>query len=154
VKRAIGIPGDHIRFVDKQLILNGQPAAEPYAVHLSGSVPYRDNFPSFASPDLRPRALEMLADHVVNGELVVPAGYIFAMGDNRDNSDDSRYWGLVPRDSIEGTPLVVYWSFDAPTEDLVNPNITVDHVTDMVLHFFSKTRWSRTMKLVHGYKLG
>jgi signal peptidase I len=153
VKRAIGVPGDRIRFVNKQLILNGKPAAEPYAAHLPTSEAYRDNFPSFAPQDLRPRALEMLAEHVVNGELVVPPGFIFAMGDNRDNSDDSRFWGLVPRDYIHGTPLVIYWSFDAPTEDLINPNITVDHIADMVLHFFSKTRWSRTMRLVHGYRL-
>lgn len=153
VKRAIGVPGDRIRFVNKQLILNGKPVAEPYAVHLPGSDWYRDNFPSFAPPGLRPRAMEMLQEHVVNGELVVPSGFILALGDNRDNSDDSRFWGLVPRDSIKGTPVVVYWSFDAPTEDLINPNISVDHVTDMVLHFFSKTRWGRTMKLVHGYPL-
>jgi signal peptidase I len=154
VKRAIGVPGDHIRLVNKQLFLNGKAVAEPYAVHREGSAPYRDNFPASAAPDLRPRAQEMLADHVVNGELVVPPGFIFAMGDNRDNSDDSRYWGLVPRDSIRGTPLVVYWSFDAPEEALENPNIGLDHVEDVVLHFFSKTRWSRMFHLVHGYPLG
>ena len=153
VKRAIGLPGDRIRLVDKQLMLNGKAVREPYAVHLPGSDPYRDNFPSFASAGLRPRALEMISEHVVNGELVVPQGYVFAMGDNRDNSDDSRYWGLVARDTIKGTPLVIFWSFDAPTEQLSDPNIRVDHISDMVLHFFSKTRWNRTMKLVHSYRL-
>ncbi len=154
VKRAIGLPGDHIRFENKQLILNGKAVAEPYAVHLPMSNAYADNFPAYAPPDLRPRARQMLDDYVVNGELVVPAGFVLALGDNRDNSDDSRLWGLVPYDSIEGTPLVVYWSFDAPTEDLLNNNISIDHVSDIVLHFFSKTRWNRTMKLVHGYRLG
>jgi signal peptidase I len=95
----------------------------------------------------------MLENNVVNGELVVPPGCIFAMGDNRDNSLDSRYWGFVPRENIEGTPLAVYWSFDAPEEDLINPNIGLDHAMDVALHFFSKTRWSRTLKLVHGYPL-
>ncbi len=154
VKRAIGIPGDRIRFENRQFILNGKPVAEPYVVHLPVTNPYLDNFPSYPPPDLRPRARQMLDDHVVNGELVVPEGFILALGDNRDNSDDSRLWGLVARDSIEGTPLVIYWSFDAPEEDLVNPNITVDHVADVVLHFFSKTRWKRTMTLLHGYRLG
>ncbi len=153
VKRAIGIPGDHIRFEHKQLILNGKPVAEPYAVHLPLTNPYLDNFPATPPPDLRPRAQEMLREHVVEGELVVPQGFVLALGDNRDNSDDSRLWGLVPRDYIQGTPLVIYWSFDAPGEALSNPNISADHVADMVLHFFSKTRWGRTMKLIHGYRL-
>lgn len=153
VKRAIGVPGDRIRFENKQLILNGKAVAEPYTVHLPGTDPYRDNFPAYAYSGLRPRALEMLSEHVVNGELVVPKGYIFAMGDNRDNSDDSRYWGLVPRDSISGTPLVIYWSFDAPTEQLVDRNLNFDHVSDVVLHFFTKTRWSRMFRLVHSYPL-
>jgi signal peptidase I len=59
----------------------------------------------------------------------------------------------VPRDYINGTPLVIFWSFDAPTADLINPNVGIDHISDMVLHFFSKTRWNRSFKLVHGYKL-
>jgi signal peptidase I len=155
VKRAIGVPGDHIRFVNQQLILNGKPVNEPYTLH-SAAYPdlYRDNFPT-APPNmpLRPRAAEMLENHVVNGELVVPPGFVFAMGDNRDDSDDSRYWGLVPRQNIEGTPLIIYWSFEAPTQDLTNGNIGLDHIIDVVIHFPTKTRWSRTFKLIHGYPL-
>lgn len=155
VKRAIGIPGDHIRFENQELILNGHRVREPYTVH-SASYPdqYRDNFP--AAPQnmqMRPRAAEMLEQHVVNGELVVPPGFVYAMGDNRDDSDDSRYWGLVPRENIVGTPLIIYWSYDAPTADLTNGNIGIDHIVDVVSHFFSKTRWSRTFKLIHGYPL-
>jgi signal peptidase I len=155
VKRAIGVPGDHIRFVNKQLILNGKLASEPYTIH-SASYPdlYRYNFPS-APPNmpLRPQAAEMLENHVVDGELVVPPGFIFAMGDNRDDSDDSRYWGLVPRENIEGTPLIIYWSFEAPTQDLTNGNIGLDHILDVVTHFFTKTRWLRTFNLIRGYPL-
>ncbi len=155
VKRAIGLPGDRIRLENKRLILNGKPVDEPYAVHVQGdSDAYRDNFPSVPPiRPLRPRAMEMLERYVVNGELVVPPGFIFAMGDNRDNSDDCRFWGLVPRENIRGTPVMIYWSFDATTEDLTNPNIGVDHIVDIVAHFFTKTRWSRTFKFVRSYPL-
>uniref|UniRef100_Q025X2 Signal peptidase I n=1 Tax=Solibacter usitatus (strain Ellin6076) TaxID=234267 RepID=Q025X2_SOLUE len=156
VKRAIGVPGDHIHFDNKQLFLNGKMVNEPYTVH-SQQYPdvYRDNFPSGAhAMPLRPRAAEMIEKNVVDGELVVPPGYIFAMGDNRDDSDDSRYWGLVPRENIVGTPVIIYWSFEAPTQDLINGNVGVDHIIDVITHFFTKTRWSRTFKLIRGYPLG
>jgi signal peptidase I len=155
VKRAIGLPGDHLKLVDKKLWLNGHFPDEPYAKHIFPVIDaYRDNFPA-APPDalVKPRAIEMLQANVVNGELVVPPGFIFAMGDNRDNSEDSRYWGLVPRDNIEGTPLVIYWSYQASTAELMNGNIGVDHMVDVVTHFFTKTRWSRTFRFVHGYPL-
>ena len=92
---------------------------------------------------------KMLANNVVNGEVVVPPDSYFAMGDNRDNSLDSRYWGFVPRENIIGKPLVIFWSYDAPTEDLVDYN--VNHFIDLAKHFFTKTRWDRTLKLVRGY---
>ena len=155
VKRAIGVPGDHIRLVNKQLYLNGHAVNEPYVKHSSSYIDsYRDNFP-VAEPNspLPPSAHDMLDNHVVNGELVVPAHFIFAMGDNRDDSADSRYWGFVPRENIEGTPLIIYWSFEAPTADLTNGNIGLDHIFDVITHFFSKTRWTRTFKLIHGYPL-
>ena len=154
VKRAIGIPGDRIHFVDQQLILNGRPVKEPYVKHLA-TYPdrYRDNFPTAPTMPLRPRAAEMLERYVVDGNLVVPTGYVFAMGDNRDDSDDSRYWGLVPRENIVGTPVIIYWSYEASTAALINGNIGLDHVFDVVTHFFTKTRWSRTFNLVRGYPL-
>ena len=154
VKRAIGIPGDHIRLVNKQVFLNGKPLNEPYVVHKAAYLDsYRDNFPTQPNAPLPPSAMDMLEHHVENGELVVPPGCIFAMGDNRDNSSDSRYWGFVPRENIVGTPLIIYWSFEAPTEDLTNPNIGIDHIVDVVAHFFTKTRWSREFKLIRGYPL-
>jgi len=154
VKRAIGVPGDHIKFINRQLILNGKPVHEPYVKHVAPYPDsYRDNFPSYPTAPLRPRAMEMLQNHVVNGELVVPPGFVFAMGDNRDDSDDSRYWGLVPRENIVGTPVIIYWSFEAPTADLTNGNIGIGHIIDVIIHFPTKTRWKRTFHLIHGYPL-
>jgi signal peptidase I len=154
VKRCIGIPGDRIKLVDKQVFINGQPLDEPYVIHQDSSLPYRDNFPQgrpeyVQDPKAAERASQMLRDDVVNGELVVPQGSYFAMGDNRDDSLDSRYFGLVPRDNIFGKPLIVFWSYDAPTEDLTDYNL--HHLFDLATHFFSKTRWNRTLKLIHGY---
>jgi signal peptidase I len=154
VKRAIGLPGDHIRLVNKQLMLNGHLVNEPYAIHRTTYIDsYRDNFPSSPDVSLPPSALDMLQNHVVNGEVVVPPNCIFAMGDNRDDSLDSRYWGFVPMENIVGTPILIYWSFEAPTQDLTNPNIGFDHIVDVITHFFTKTRWSRTFNLIHGYPL-
>ena|SRR5438477_1994824 len=157
VKRVIGVPGDHIKLVNKQVFINGKPMNEPYAVHLDNFFSYRDNFPQgepdyIQDPKMAERAYQMLRENVVNGELVVPPGNYFAMGDNRDNSLDSRYWGLVPRENITGRPLIVFWSYDAPTEDLKDYNL--HHMVDLALHFFTKTRWNRTLRLIHGYPLG
>jgi signal peptidase I len=154
VKRAIGTPGDHIKLVNKQLILNGHAVREPYVKHITGYMDtYRDNFPQAPSSSLPPSALDMLQNHVKDGELIVPPGFIFAMGDNRDDSLDSRYWGFVPRENIVGTPAIIYWSFDASTQDLTNPNIGIDHIIDVIIHFPTKTRWKRTFKLIRGYHL-
>jgi signal peptidase I len=154
VKRAIGVPGDHIRLINKQLILNGRPVYEPYVYHKTEYIDsYRDNFPNEPNVHVYPPALDMLENHVVTGDVVVPPGYVFAMGDNRDSSLDSRYWGFVPRGNIIGKPLVIYWSYDAPTEALASPTIGIDHLVDLVTHFPSKTRWRRTFRLIHGYPL-
>jgi signal peptidase I len=157
VKRVIGIPGDRVKLINKQVYVNGKALNEPYAVHLDNSLNYRDNFPLGepdyqGDPKMAARSFEMLRENVVNGELVVPPGSYFAMGDNRDNSLDSRYWGLVPRENITGKPLIIFWSYDAPTEDLKDYNL--HHLVDLALHFFTKTRWDRTFKLIHGYPQG
>ena len=85
----------------------------------------------------------MLDHHVLNGEVVVPPDMLFVLGDNRENSLDSRYWGFVPRSYVVGKPLFVYWSYDAPTDDL--KEWTFSHVLDVATHFFTKTRWDRTL---------
>ncbi len=154
VKRCIGVPGDRIHLSGKHLFLNGHPMVEPYAYHKRPEIdPYRDDFPSAPGIGLSASARDMLQNHVVDGDVVVPQGFYFAMGDNRDNSLDSRYWGFVPRANIVGKPLIIYWSFDADTNDLTDPGLNLPHLVDMALHFPTKTRWSRTLRLVHGYPL-
>jgi signal peptidase I len=152
IKRVIGMPGDHVRVVNKEVYVNGKKLTEPYIQHIDSRVePYRDNFPSEPFGPVDQRGLAMLQNNVVNGDLVVPPDRYFAMGDNRDNSLDSRYWGFVPRDNIIGKPFAIFWSYEAPTEDLVSYNMR--HFIDLAQHFFTKTRWDRTLRLVHGYPL-
>jgi signal peptidase I len=118
IKRCIGIPGDRIRIVAGKVYVNGELLDEPYALHSPGAagLPW-ENFPAQSAEmfysDVPQWPVE-LAKHVVNGELVVPPGSYFMMGDNRDDSNDSRYWGFVPREDIIGTPALVYMSIEAP----------------------------------------
>jgi signal peptidase I len=152
VKRVMGVPGDHIRLQSKQVYLNGHLLNEPYVVHKYDFIDaYRDNFPSEPNTMIYPPAQAMLDHNVQNGEVVVPPGHYFAMGDNRDQSLDSRYWGFVPRENIIGKPLVIYWSYEASTDDLSNPSMTIQHLIDVVVHFPTKTRWTRTFRLIHAY---
>lgn len=154
VKRVIGIPGDHIKLVNKKVLLNGKELVEPYTQFVDGAVrPYRDNFPPPHDQWVYPHAVAMLANNVKNDELVVPEGNYFAMGDNRDNSLDSRFWGFVPRENIIGKPIFIYWSYDAPTERLTNGNIDPEHLIDIATHFFSKTRWNRMFRSMHAYPI-
>jgi signal peptidase I len=161
VKRVIGLPGDHIKIVNQQLYINGKRLVEPYVHHSSKYLdPYRDYFPSSPNgmdltPDSKRDALlrDMLQHHVVNGEVVVPPNSFFALGDNRDNSEDSRYWGFVPRENIVGKPVLIYWSYNTST-DMLMPHSAGgygDHFLDVCTHFFSKTRWNRTFHLIRGY---
>ncbi|MYA80126.1 MAG: signal peptidase I [Acidobacteriia bacterium] len=154
VKRVVGLPGDRLRLVDKKLILNGQTVDEPYVIHRTAYIDqYRDNFPGQPNTPIPERALEMLRQNVVRNEIVVPPNNYFAMGDNRDQSLDSRYWGFVPRENIIGKPLLIYWSYDAPTERLQDTGISLTHLTDILLNFFGKTRWRRTFNLIHAHAL-
>jgi signal peptidase I len=154
VKRVIGVPGDRIKIVNKQVYRNGVPLNEKSYVYYKTPYPdyYRDNFPSDPNVSLTESAREMLQNHVVNGEVVVPPDSYFAMGDNRDNSSDSRYWGFVPRANIVGKPLMIYWSYATDTQSLAgsSPRTLMTHFADLAQHFFTKTRWSRTLMLIHG----
>jgi signal peptidase I len=156
VKRVIGQPGDHIKIINQQVYRNGVKLNEPYVYHKNPYPDtYRDNFPG-AEPNvmLYDSAKEMLQNHVTGGEMIVPSNSYFAMGDNRDNSLDSRYWGFVPRENIIGKPLIIYWSYNASTESLASSSVSslTRHFVDLAQHFFTKTRWRRTFMLIHGYQ--
>ena len=152
VKRCMGVPGDRIRLINKQVYLNGVKLDEPYKVNKTEYIDsYRDNFPGEPNANVYPGAIDMLEHHVINGEVVVPPNSYFAMGDNRDSSLDGRYWGFVPRENIIGKPLVIYWSYAATTDQLSSSSISITHVIDLAQNFFSKTRWRRTLMLIHGY---
>jgi len=146
VKRVIGLPGDRIRLENKHVVRNGQKLDEPYARFSSSGIDdYRDNFPTAPDFSTLGGGRKMFASNVQGGEVIVPPDTLFVLGDNRDNSLDSRYWGFVPSNYLVGKPLVIYWSFDAPTSDYVEWNLR--HVEDVALHFFTKTRWDRTLKI-------
>jgi signal peptidase I len=152
VKRVIGVPNDHVRLKNGEVWVNGRQAREPYVVRNGTYDDYRDNFPVVAPSGLNgvvPEWRNFLAAHVQNGELVVPKNSYFVMGDNRDNSSDSRYWGLVPRENIVGRPWLIYLSLSSRHEP-GTPG-TDDKLGGWgytVLHFWEYVRWDRTMRLV------
>lgn len=158
VKRVIGVGGDVIRIVDKQVYLNGKRLDEPYVVHeYPGIFPLRDNFPPPVddidrfpdSSELDPTWALQLPKYIRPDGLHVPKGYIFAMGDNRDNSSDSRFWGFVPLKNIVGEPLFVYWSYNAPSHDWLNDTLEgrLEFDGSILVNFVQKTRWSRIGKV-------
>jgi signal peptidase I len=113
VKRVVGLPGDRLRIVNKQLFRNGAAVPEPYATHKTAYVDaYRDNFPSEPPIALSDSGARMLRENVRNGEVIVPQGQYFVLGDSRDISLDSRYWGFCPRRDILGSPCLIYGSYD------------------------------------------
>ena len=165
VKRAIGIPGDRIHLEAGIVYLNGVRQNEPYAAKPGQPVieadtgddyqQQRDEFPKYGT---EPGSLtteswtQDLPSHVVNGDLVVPAGKIFAMGDNRTHSADSRFWGFVPRENILGRPLFNYWSFettaDTMSEQETSIGSRIGSFFTTLIHVPTRTRWSRTLHLI------
>src|SRR5262249_18016657 len=151
VKRVIGIPGDHVRMADKKVFVNGIRVSEPYTQHVNGDVDrYRDNFPQpEAVPDQDPHWWEQMRTLVQHGELVVPANSYFVLGDNREHSLDSRYWGLVPRSNIIGRPLLIYWSVDKDAAAFEGgANDRLSQLTDMFYYVTHMPRWRRAMHVV------
>ncbi len=139
VKRVIGVPGDRIKIVRKIVFRNDVPIDEPYARLKTDYVdPYRDNFPSEPSGFVYPGAVQMLQDSVQDGELVIPSGRYFVLGDNRDNSLDSRYWGFVAPTDMLGRPLIVLYSQETATDEAIGKESSVPTLL--------RVRWNRIFK--------
>jgi len=155
VKRVIGLPGDKLRLVNKQVWINGKALQEPYVRYLDPpNNMFRDNFPRLDIPAIGLEGkwwLEM-RKLVDDGQLIIPEGHYFVMGDNRDNSQDSRFWGFVPRENIIGRPLVIYWSVEAWDRDRSLASSfsgRLNHFAYGLTHLFQVTRWHRTLRLVN-----
>ena len=158
VKRLIAVPGDRLRITNGIVYRNGIRLNEPYVYHKYAYDPAMDNFPTQCCLPVKEQLAQeaqrnMLAQNVVAGEVIVPANMYFAMGDNRDNSSDSRYWGFVPRQNITGKPFLIYWSYRASTEDLTGESAgsLLTHFVDLGEHFFTRTRWERSLKVIRGF---
>ncbi len=137
VKRVIGLPGDAIAIENKVIFINGTRLDEPYVVHDDGHV-YP---PSEYLPDSHRYRDQM-------EPFEVPPGQYFVMGDNRDHSSDSRYWGTVPRTMIKGRAFMVYWSFDWEPSQGTSVRVRMRELANVVVHFFPRTRWRRTFFIV------
>jgi signal peptidase I len=127
VKRLIGMPGDTVEVKNRTVFVNGQPLKENYTQY-NETIVYRDPY----------------------GPTVIPQGHYFAMGDNRDNSADSRSWGFVPRNYILGKALVIYWSYETPRDEYLRTGFRdrAKQYFDVAVNFFTKTRWQRTFKII------
>jgi signal peptidase I len=136
VKRVVATGGDRLRIKDKRLFVNGVPPNEPYALHKTSYIePFRDNFPS--EPDV---TLPDLQSNMAGDELMVPPGKLFVMGDNRDSSLDSRYWGFLDPKSIIGKPVLTYFSAEPPAQAPMNPRPVLLHPSGI--------RWRRMLKVL------
>lgn len=156
VKRIIGIPGDRIHLRDGVVYRNGEKLNESYVVHKLGGVnPYRDNFPA-VTPDFsagaspNPEWQVAMRQYIQGEDLVIPPDSYFGMGDNRDWSYDSRFWGFIPRENLIGRPMFIYWSFETPPDQYKHTEISerLKFFSKVVIHFFDETRWRRTFRVV------
>ena len=140
IKRVIGLPGETIELKEKKIYINGKPIDEPY-VHFMTP-------PRVASSDLHEVTSSDVRDNY--GPVTVPPNQYFVMGDNRDNSQDSRYWGFLPRDYIKGKALVIYWSYESDREDYEDDSTgaSIKNAGSVVAHFFTRTRWGRMLHII------
>jgi signal peptidase I len=155
VKRVVGVPGDRLRLINREVYVNGTHLPEPYVQHVARKHDvFRDEFPRLdvSAPGLEGGWWLQMKKLVEDGELIVPEGDYFVLGDNRDDSDDSRYWGFVPRENIVGRPLLIYWSVRSVEDDLPvssTPGDKLYHFAYALSHLFQVTRWDRTFRVVN-----
>ncbi len=161
VKRVIGVPGDRVRLIKKHVFVNGVEVAEPFAVYKRHDRDsFRDNFPTgdSLSPSIEAAWYLELRRLTDEGQLIVPAGFYFVMGDNREESLDSRYWGFVPQENIIGRPLLIYWSVERRALDDDEETDAASNAPSggkltrfghAVINTFRHMRWHRTLRLVY-----
>jgi signal peptidase I len=157
VKRLIGLPGDHIHMHNGIVIINGVPQPQPHAQPTTPQnfSEFLDDFPAvppYPQPGGATESWAVAFPHYIrNGNLVVPPGMYFMMGDNRHDSLDSRFWGFVPRADIIGRPLFNYWSFKSTESDYEQQGAgnQLAWMAHVALHFFTDTRWKRTFHVIH-----
>jgi len=154
VKRVIGLPGDRLRIEGKQVFVNGQPLNEPYASYdpAAGNA-YLEQFPAkvYSDPGVEPGWWKQMQQLTRDGELEIPQGEYFMMGDNRNHSRDSRYWGFVSRNQIIAQPLVIYFSLSrpSPSEMQQASDDRLGHESDISAYFKGIARWKRIFHVVH-----
>ena len=161
VKRVVGVPGDRIKMVNGVVFRNGQAVIEPYAVYETAAEDaFRDQFPAggYTNPGIDPHWWQLMRKDIQNGELIVPENSYFVLGDNRNHSRDSRYWGFVPRPNIVGRPFVIYFSLRQPSAtDLPEPpevranrpsDDKLGHEKAVVGKVEGFARWSRMLRVV------
>lgn len=136
IKRVIGLPGETLEVREKRVYINGRLLDEPYVFYLEP--------PGQLSAHHETTAVDLREQY---GPITVPPDSYFVMGDNRDNSQDSRYWGMLPRTYVKGKALVVYWSYEAEREEPAAPGVagTVRRLASVVVHLFTRTRWDRIL---------
>jgi signal peptidase I len=155
VKRIVGLPGDRIHLRNGKLFLNGVEQKEPQTMAIIYPNSYRDNFPAVSADgvfDVTQHWADELPRNIQGQDLVVPKDYYFAMGDHREVSLDSRYWGFVPKKNILGSPLFIAWSLNQTEADFPPDPTLAERVTSFFRtgsHFFGLTRWNRVLRLVH-----
>jgi signal peptidase I len=154
VKRVLGVPGDHIRIEDGRVTVNGVTLDEPYVTFEPAAPnPFRDNFPGkiYTDPNIDPIWWRQLQGLTQNGELIVPPGEYFMLGDNRNHSKDSRFWGLVPREAIIARPLVIYFSLRRPsTTDIQEASDDrLGHDRELAARLTGFARWKRIFRVIH-----
>jgi signal peptidase I len=158
IKRVVGVPGDHLKLHDGRVYINGRKIVEPYAVYRASSPDnFRDNFPRLqsADPDIDSRWWVRMHNLIDHGELIIPTDNYFVLGDNRNDSEDSRYWGFVPRSAIVGKPFVIYFSLRQGNDDLGSPAELRTPEPARATHLrwietlVDFARWDRILQIVH-----
>jgi signal peptidase I len=154
VKRVVGVPGDHLRIEDGRVSVNGILLPEPYATfEPTASSAFRDDFPAkiYTDPEVDPAWWREMQTLTHDGELVVPEGHYFVLGDNRNHSKDSRFWGFVPRSQIVARPLVIYFSVTRPSSTDVQQaaDDRLGHDRELSARVSGFARWKRIFRVVH-----